>query len=312
MTSICLVSCYFGSWPRYINLFLESCRYNPTVDFLLFSDCGPLPESPPNVRVVEMELDDIRQRARENVGIKEPAIHRPFKLCDFRPAFGVIFEDYLSDYEFWGHTDVDLVYGKIRDIVNEDILNRKEIISGKKYYLTGWFWLFENNDKINNLFRRSADYEAVMSSERNFIFDECAGAWDQLIGGASILDLNTEIESMTEVIRREEQAGRLRTHFANLGREIMNGDPYTWEEGALYEGENERLLFHFVLLKNRYYFTFPDWETVPSRFHILPTGFYRDGEQEGPSYLRALPAGKIARRWWQQTSENVKRRLPWR
>nr|WP_162899550.1 DUF6625 family protein [Salinibacter ruber] len=256
-----------------------------------------------------MELNDIRERARQKIGITEPAIERPYKVCDFRPAFGLMFEDYLSTYDFWGHTDIDLIFGKIRNVVGENILSKKEIISGKKYYLTGWFWVFKNNDKINSLFRKSADYEAVMSSERNFIFDECAGAWDELIGGASILDLDTEIESMTEVIRREEQAGRLQTHFANLGREIMNGDPYTWEEGTLYEGEKERLLLHFVLLKNQYYFTFPDWEEVPSRFRILPTGFYRDGEQEGLSYLSALPVAKIIRRWWQQTSEKVKRRL---
>jgi hypothetical protein len=279
------------------------------VDFILFSDCGPLPESPSNVRVVEMELNDICERARQKIGISEPAIERPYKVCDFRPAFGLMFEDYLSTYEFWGHTDIDLIYGKIRNSLDEGILKSKDIVSGKKYYLTGWFWMFKNTEKMNNLFRRSEDYEEVMSSQRNFIFDECAGAWEKLINGASILDLDTEIESMTEVIRREEQAGRLRTHFTNLGREIMNGDPYTWEEGTLYEGEKERLLLHFVLLKNQYYFTFPDWEEVPSRFHILPTGFYRNGEQEGLSYLRALPMGKITRRWWQQTSGKVKRRL---
>jgi hypothetical protein len=306
------VSCYFGSWPEYINLFLESCRCNPTVDFILFSDCGPLPESLPNVQVVEMKLDHIRERAREKIGIREPAIRRPYKLCDFRPAFGLMFREYISEYDFWGHTDIDLIYGDIRGSVKEDVLKRKDIISGKKYYLTGWFWLFRNNEEVNNLFRRSGDYEKVMSSEKNFVFDECAGAWDELINGASILDLDTEIESMTEVIRREEQSGRIRTHFSNLGCEIMAGDPYTWEEGILYEGTQERLLLHFVLLKNQYYFTFPDWDEVPSRFHVLPTGFYRDGEQEGLNYLRALPAGKITRRWWQQTSEKVKRRLPWR
>ncbi len=260
-----------------------------------------------------MELEDVRERARKKIGVRKATVRKPYKLCDFRPAFGIMFEDYLSRYDFWGHTDIDLVYGKVRKSLKKVSLKKRDIISGKKYYLTGWFWLFRNCERVNNLFRKSSDYKAVMGEEEGYMgFDECSGEWSKLINGSSILDLDTEIESMTEVIRREEQAGRLRTHFSNLGREIMNGDPYTWEEGALYEGENERLLLHFVLLKNRYYFTFPDWETVPSRFHILPTGFYRDGEQEGLSYFRALPAGKIARRWWQQTSEKVKRRLPWR
>jgi hypothetical protein len=283
------------------------------VDFILFSDCGPLPESPPNVRVVEMGLDDIRERARKRIGIREPAIKRSYKVCDFRPGFGLMFEDYLYEYDFWGHTDIDLIYGNIRNAIDKNILKNKDIISGKSYYLTGWFWLFRNCEKTNNIFRKSGDYEKVMGGEEEYMgFDECSKEWNKLINGASILDLDTEIESMTEVIRRGEKAGRIRTHFSNLGREIVAGESYTWEEGALYEGEQERLLLHFVLLKNRYNFTFPDWDEVPSRFHVLPTGFYRDGEQEGLNYLRALPAGKITRRWWRQTTEKVKRRLPWR
>jgi len=305
------MSCYFGTWPEYMNLFLETCRRNPTVDFLLVSDCGQLADTPANVRIVTMALDEVRDRIREKLGV-EPALTSPYSLCDFKPTYGVLFDDYLSDYEFWGCTDLDLIYGDIRSLVTDEMLSGNDIVAAKKYYLTGFFFLFRNEDRINNLYRESPDATRVLESSRHFSFTECNHEWDALINGASILDLDTEIESMTEVIRREEKAGRIRTHFSNLSREIMGSEPYTWEEGILCEGTQERLLLHFVLLKNRYYFTFPDWDEVPSRFHVLPTGFYRDGEQNGLNYLRALPSGKIARRWWQKTSEKVKRRLPWR
>jgi len=311
MTRICLVACYFGSWPKYVDLFLGSCRRNPSVDFLLFSDCGPLSDAPPNVQVVPMELEEVRDRIRQKLGVK-PSITSPYGMCDFKPTYGVLFDDYLYEYEFWGCTDLDLIYGDIRSLVTDDLLAENDIVAAKKYYLTGFFFLFRNEERVNHLYRKSRDAKRVLESTRHFSFTECNHQWDALIKGASISDLDTDIESMTEVIRREEQAGRIRTHFSNLSREIMTGDPYTWEEGILYEGEKERLLLHFVLLKNRYYFTFPDWDEVPSRFHVLPTGFYRDGEHEGWNHLRALPAETIARRWWQQTSEKVKRKLSWR
>ena len=45
----------------------------------------------------------------------EISLERPYKLCDFRPAFGEIFADELAGYDFWGHSDLDVIFGRIRD-----------------------------------------------------------------------------------------------------------------------------------------------------------------------------------------------------
>jgi hypothetical protein len=312
MTSLCLVTCYFGSWPGYIDLFLESCRHNPSVDFLLISDCGPLSDAPPNVRVVPATLDDVRDRIRERLGL-DPAIVTPYSLCDFKPTYGILLDDLLDGYDFWGCTDVDLIYGNIRSFITEELLSSNDVISARAPYLTGFFFLFRNENRLNGLYRQSADCERVLQSERHFSFTECNYQWDALISGASIFDLDTEIESITEVIRREEQAGRLRCHFADLGREVMDGTEFVWDDGRLVEfypnRSVERMLLHFVILKNQFYFTFPDWETVPHRYHVRPTGFYRDSEATGLNRLRALPVTAIARKWWSQTTDDVTRRL---
>ena len=39
MKKIILINCYFGKFPSFFNLFLKSCEANPSVDFLIFSDC---------------------------------------------------------------------------------------------------------------------------------------------------------------------------------------------------------------------------------------------------------------------------------
>ena len=44
--SIAIVLPYFGKLPNYFPLFLESCRKNPTVNWLFYTDCEVLPECP--------------------------------------------------------------------------------------------------------------------------------------------------------------------------------------------------------------------------------------------------------------------------
>ena len=41
---------YFGRWPFWMPFFLKSCRFNPDVQWLFFTDCGALPDAPSNVR----------------------------------------------------------------------------------------------------------------------------------------------------------------------------------------------------------------------------------------------------------------------
>jgi hypothetical protein len=35
---ICLLNFYTGNFPQYFDFFIESCRKNPSVDFIIFND----------------------------------------------------------------------------------------------------------------------------------------------------------------------------------------------------------------------------------------------------------------------------------
>ena len=52
------------------------------------------------------------------------ALNSPYKLCDFKPSDGEVFEDYLNDYDYWGHCDVDLIWGDIRKFVTDELLEK--------------------------------------------------------------------------------------------------------------------------------------------------------------------------------------------
>lgn len=47
-----------------------------------------------NIKVFSSSLADIQQRAEQKLHISAK-LPTPYKLCDFRPIYGIIFEDYL-------------------------------------------------------------------------------------------------------------------------------------------------------------------------------------------------------------------------
>jgi Family of unknown function (DUF6625) len=85
---------------------------HPDVSWLLLTE-QPVPDAPPNVAVQLCEFEDLAKRIRSHFEF-EISLERPYKLCDFRPAFGEIFADELTGYDLWGHSDLDLVFGRIR------------------------------------------------------------------------------------------------------------------------------------------------------------------------------------------------------
>src|SRR5688500_16436760 len=104
---------YFGKWPEWIDIYVESCRWNPGIDVCFLTDCGAIgTELPKNVMFFPLtfsQFNDLYQKANRN---RERASDI-YKLCDFRPAFGRMFIDLVSRYEWYGWGDVDVVYGNL-------------------------------------------------------------------------------------------------------------------------------------------------------------------------------------------------------
>ena len=89
-TAICIIGVYFGKLPEYINLWLKSCSYNPDIDFIIFGD-NKIDNLPPNVKHIPMTLQEMKKLADEKLGL-DTALYTPYKCCDFKVAYGNIFE----------------------------------------------------------------------------------------------------------------------------------------------------------------------------------------------------------------------------
>ena len=138
---------YFGQLPSYFDLWLESCRRNGDIDWILVTDC-PIPyDLPPNVRVRFTTFADFVTRMSKSFDFNL-ALTVPYKLCDFKPAYGDVFDDDLGDYDFWGYCDLDVIFGNIRRFVTEAIL-----ADADKVFTGGHLSFIRNVDEINRVYR---------------------------------------------------------------------------------------------------------------------------------------------------------------
>lgn len=152
MKKVVLIVAYYGKWPKWFDVYLYSCKANPTIDWLFFSDIEVPYSYPSNVRFINTTKTDIELifKNKFNVNVN---LNDPIKLCDLKITYGYIFQEYITNYDFWGICDLDIIWGDIRKFITDDMLSRYEIISSRKDCISGHFTLFANSNKINSLFK---------------------------------------------------------------------------------------------------------------------------------------------------------------
>lgn len=175
--SICFVIPYFGRWPFWMPLFLESCRCNPDIDWLLFSDCGEPENLPANVRIEPMDYAGYCALVSQRLDIAF-APENPYKLCDLKPALGYIHQDRLQGYEFWAFGDLDLIYGRLRRYFTAERLARYDLYSTHARRVSGHLCLLRNTDTMRQAFMRMPRWRERLTDQKHHALDE--GAFSRL------------------------------------------------------------------------------------------------------------------------------------
>lgn len=147
---IVLIIVYMGKAPFWMPAFLLSCRNNPDVQWLIYSDITPPKDCPHNVGFINMNLDSFNrlasQKLKRSIRIDQNFV---YKICDMKSAFGVIFEQDIRRYDFWGHCDIDIVWGKIRNFIDGNLLNKYDILTSRTKRISGHFCIFRNTEDVN-------------------------------------------------------------------------------------------------------------------------------------------------------------------
>ncbi|URM37591.1 DUF6625 family protein [Flavobacterium anhuiense] len=268
MKKIALINCYIGAFPWFFKFFLKSCEANPTIDFFIFTDNVINYQVPNNVKIIPFTLVDFNTLASEKIGF-EIEVEKPYKLCDYKPAFGIIFSSYLEDYDFWGITDLDVIYGRIKEFMTEELLEEFDVICVRHDFITACCMLFRNNNYVNTLFEKSKDYKMIFTSQKNYAFDETNFEQSSIFEKEDIFKIDCEIESMQHIILNEENEGRLKSHFDFLLCEGTAGE-LLWNHGLFsYKGKFEIMLYHLLHYKgNIFSNNTMKWKEIPDVFYI--------------------------------------------
>ena len=188
MTKYSAVCCYFGKWPSHFQFWLDSCRYNRNITFFLVSDI-PTDEFrlPENVCVIRMSFPELHDLISTKFSEIKISLDRPYKLCDFKTAYGYIFDEYCKEYEYWGYYDIDTIWGNIEKFIpaNEDNHLVKIFPCGHLSFIKNvvpWNKVFELVNKIagtpcrNNMEGKTvATWQECFSSPESHYYDEEGG-----------------------------------------------------------------------------------------------------------------------------------------
>lgn len=183
------------------------------------------------------DLDDFKKRCADKLGITEcPVEYGKAKVHDYRAVLGILYEEELKDYEFYGHTDFDCVYGRVDKWVTDDLLGGLDILSnhlcagrsrhwdGQVGYICGPWTLYRNVREVNNIFRDYPTWKEVLE-------EKPVSGW-------------VEKEFSNVVDQRAKNDIRLKyVYWQGHNPDITTN--LRWRGESLYDGEDEIMMFHF-------------------------------------------------------------------
>ncbi|HEY3755268.1 MAG TPA: DUF6625 family protein [Opitutaceae bacterium] len=234
MLSTCIIVPYFGQWPEWFWLFLESCGRNRSFNWLFVTDCPQPRQSPPNCRFVSMSWADCAARIADVCALRHPPT-LVYKICDFRFAFGDIFSDYVGGFDYWGFGDIDVIYGDLESGLAAEIWEH-ELVTFNRTHVSGHLSLLRNDPKTVRRYQVWRPWRENVEESRNRRLDEDAGYY----GIENVYAIESYNTPLSPFIPWVDGTYRF---------------PYVWyyRQGTLStntEGKRQFLYLHFMRYKN--------------------------------------------------------------
>lgn len=178
-----VISPYFGKLPSNISYWIKSVSKNPDLDFLIVTDHLIDEEIPSNLKIVQLTFREFTDLVIDKLNLSNT--FDPYKICDFKPAFGVIFSDYIKGYEYWGHCDLDLIFGDISYFLPKS----NDYV---KFLDLGHLSIYRNQQEINYAFKLPISnlktWSYIKNSKIIWVYDELY--WEQCGGINGIISEN--------------------------------------------------------------------------------------------------------------------------
>lgn len=168
----CLIVLWFGKFPNYFDLYLKSCSYNPTWNYMIYTDQdGSKYDIPHNVEFKNISFKHMIEVIEERLDIHLNRHIQPYKLCDLKPMYGYIFSPELGGYDYWGHHDIDVIWGNLSEFWPDELIGQYD-----RFLCWGHLTMYKNTVQNNALFKKAqfknVDWKLITHSRYNWGFDE--------------------------------------------------------------------------------------------------------------------------------------------
>lgn len=113
----------------------------------------------------DRDLDEFRDRVRSILGVECPIRRGGAKIHDYRPVLGELYRDEIQagGYDFWGHTDYDVVYGRVDEFVTDELLASCDIQTDNSYpYLCGPWTLYRTDPRVASLYTLHPEWGTML------------------------------------------------------------------------------------------------------------------------------------------------------
>lgn len=289
--SIILLVPYFGRWPVWFDFFLVSASHNPDIKWQFFTDCEIPVNKPDNIDFETLSFADYKKMVSERLGIKFNP-ESAYKLCDIKPALGFIHADKTEGYDFWGVTDIDLVYGDLRSYFTAERLAEKDFYSTHERRVSGHLFLARNTQKMREAFKQIKNWQERFGSKEHYALDE--GAFSRLFIRHKNLPqkIANFLLQLNPWYRKSEF---IEAYSTTHGRVPWVDGSYQfptewcWQKGKLTNnltGEREFPYFHFIAWKQNEWVDHAKFEQLDlgtQMFKINPDGMFSSCKKQSES-----------------------------
>ncbi len=272
MHKIVLMIAYFGPLPPYAEVFFQTLQANPSLELILITD-QTLTRLPENVRVRTMSFDTMKERVQSKFDFPV-CLDKPYKLCDYKPAYGYIFEEELRDCTFWGHCDLDMVLGDVLRFLPDPVLD-----SYDKIYQLGHLCLYRNTPENNRRFMEPGgmDYRKVFTTPVICVFDEIIGMHKKY----EILGIPAyNVRDCADISPWYHRFLRVESHLTSKQKINFNYEKqvFYWEDGHVYRAAVTdtgmiRDEFNYLHFQKRNLAFLQQQVSLPRAFFITRNGF---------------------------------------
>lgn len=279
--SIIFLVPYFGKWPAWIDYFFLSCRYNPGVQWLFYTDCTIPEDAPENVKFKCLSFSEYKQLVSDRLKIDFHP-ENPYKICDIKPALGFIHYDDIQGFDFWGVSDIDLVYGSLRNYFTAERLAHKDFYATHVRRVSGHLFLVRNTPLMLEAFRKIKNWQQRFSSAEHHALDE--GAFSKLFIRHKNLPrwFSSLLALFNPWARRSEFVEAYSTPNGRvpwIDGSFNFPTEWYWEQGRLTNnltGGREYPYFHFIAWKEQWSVpdSFPALDALATKFTLTDSGFH--------------------------------------